>query len=100
MKKYTESEVEEILNSIDGIQPAEAPMYTYSKIRNRLASSGTDTIKSFQLKPILIIGMLLGCMIVNVWMLSQQKHNRNSNTSNSSIVDFSSEYGLNDSYAN
>ncbi|MBR2649760.1 MAG: hypothetical protein IKD55_13015 [Sediminibacterium sp.] len=99
MKKFTVSEVEEILNSMDGIQPAEAPLYMYSKIRNRLATKSTDTGNSFQVKPLLVIGMLLGCMIINIWILSQQKQKIN-NTSNSSIVDFSSEYGLNDSYAN
>lgn len=100
MKKYSVSEVEEILNSIDGIQPAEAPLYMYSKIRNRLATKSTDTGNSFQVKPLLVIGMLLGCMIINIWILSQQKQNGNNNTGNSAIVDFSAEYGLNDSYAN
>jgi|LakMenEpi03Aug12_release.lakeMendotaPanAssembly.Ray.scaffolds.fasta_scaffold424534_2 hypothetical protein len=100
MKKYSVSEVEEILNSIDGIQPAEAPLYTYSKIRNRLASKSADVGNGFQIKPILVIGMLLGCMIINIWILSQQKQNGNNNTGNSAIVDFSAEYGLNDSYAN
>ncbi|MGL1724271.1 hypothetical protein ACSTHF_23285, partial [Vibrio parahaemolyticus] len=68
--------------SMDGIQPAEAPLYMYSKIRNRLATKSTDTGNSFQVKPLLVIGMLLGCMIINIWILSQQKQKIN-NTSNS-----------------
>ncbi|MBX9733826.1 MAG: hypothetical protein K2X37_07170 [Chitinophagaceae bacterium] len=99
MKKYTVSEVEEILNSIDGIQPAEAPLYTYSKIRNRLEARNTMAT-GFQLKPILVIAMLLCCIIINIWMLSQQKHIVNKDNSNSSIADFSAEYGLHDSYTN
>jgi divalent metal cation (Fe/Co/Zn/Cd) transporter len=99
MKKYTVSEVEEILNSIDGIQPAEAPLYTYSKIRNRLEARNTMAT-GFQIKPILVIGMLLCCIIINIWILSQQKHIVNKDNSNSSIADFSAEYGLNDSYTN
>jgi len=71
--------VEEIMNSLDGLQPAKTSPYLYTKIISRLnqQDSPWKTIASFLSRPAIAIGLSILLLLMNTGIIL---YNKPSNT--------------------
>ncbi len=102
MKKIYSKNVDEIIESVEGIQRANPSPYFYAKLMHKMNALEEKKSNSFifQFKPALVIGVLTFIFVLNAFLLIKQTNKRNqSQTEVSNIVstvnDFSSEYNLN-----
>jgi hypothetical protein len=67
--------VEEIMNSLDGLQPANTSPYLYTKIIRRLdqQESRWKTIASFLSRPVIAIGLSILLLLMNTWIILYNK---------------------------
>ncbi len=73
MKNRSTPLLDEHLESIKGMQVAEAGDLFYSKLRNRmLGEEKNDTLWKFPLRPVWVIGTLLLLLGLNAFMLTQE----------------------------
>ncbi len=95
MKKNTNHLVDEHLESLKGMQVAEAGDFFYSQLRNRmLGEEKNDALWKFPLRPAWVIGGLLLLLGVNAFMLSQEFRSRQvgSSKGSSAIETFAESY--------
>ena len=86
MKKEVQSRVEEAMQSLDGLQRAEANPYLWSKIRHRF-SSANNTLPQQQVAWRLVIALAI-VMAVNVaTVLSSAKKDKGQRTGASLVAD-------------
>ncbi len=102
MKKIYSKNVDEIIESVEGIQRANPSPYFYAKLMHKMNMMEEKESPSFlfQFKPVLVIGVLITIFCMNAFLLIKQTNNRQQSqtvVSNkaSSVNDFSSEYNLN-----
>ncbi len=102
MKKIYSKNVDEIIESVEGIQRANPSPYFYAKLMHKMNAFEEKKSHSFifQFKPVLIIGALTFVFVMNAFLLIKQTNNRHQSQIGiskkaSSVNDFSSEYNLN-----
>ena len=102
MKKIYSKNVNEIIESVDGIQRANPSPYFYAKLMHKMNEMEEKKSPSFifQFKPVFVIGLLTVIFAMNAFLLIDQTNKRNQSqnvVSNkvSTVNDFSSEYNLN-----
>ncbi|MEI6264612.1 MAG: hypothetical protein WCP74_05885 [Sphingobacteriia bacterium] len=102
MKKIYSKNVDELIESVEGIQRANPSPFFYAKLMHKMNMMEENKSPSFlfQFKPVLVIGVLVVIFGMNAFLLIKQTNHRHqsqsvvSNTT-SSVNDFSSEYNLN-----
>ena len=102
MKKIYSKNVDEIIESVEGIQQANPSPYFYAKLMHKINKLEEKKSPSFifQFKPVLVIGVLTFVFVMNAFLLIKQTNKRHQSPtviSNeaSTVNDFSSEYNLN-----
>ncbi len=102
MKKIYSKNVDEIIESVEGIQRANPSPYFYAKLMHKMNIMEEKHSPSFlfQFKPVLVIGVLTVIFAMNAFLLIKQtntKHQSQAVVANkaSTVNDFSSEYNLN-----
>jgi hypothetical protein len=102
MKKIYSKNVEEVIDSVKGIQRANPSPFFYAKLMHKMNMMEEKKSPSFlvQYKPVLVIGILIVIFGMNAFLLIKQTNHRHQSqsvvsNSASSVNDFSSEYNLN-----
>jgi hypothetical protein len=91
--------IEEILNSLDGINQAKANPFMFT----RIMASYTVAEDLEPVKPILIVkyaAIVLALLAINVWAINRYMSSGNEDTNKSSVTEIAGEYGLNDNTTN
>lgn len=88
MKNDLQKRIEETLNSLDGIQPAEASPFLYSKIRNRMQSVKEYVPQSLAWR---MIAALVIVALVNLFTLF---HFNSEKENSSGAASVASEYNI------
>jgi len=102
MNNNKQQQAEEILNSLNGMQQAEAPAFFATRLRARMERELLQEQKQwFPVKrPVLLITVLSLFLIVNLFVLKQQHGNTApAKQAAASLQGFASEYGLGNSPA-
>jgi hypothetical protein len=102
MKKIYSKNIDELIESVEGIQRANPSPFFYAKLMHKMNMMEEKKSPSFlyQFKPALVIGVLIAIFGMNAFLLIKQtkhQHQSQSVVSNKaiSVNDFSSEYNLN-----
>ncbi len=102
MEKIYSKNIDEIIESVEGIQRANPSPYFYAKLMHKMNMMEEEKSPSFlfQFKPVLVIGVLIAIFGMNAFLLIKQTNNRHQSQIGiskkaSSVNDFSSEYNLN-----
>lgn len=88
---------DKVLNSLDGIQKVQAPPFFYGKLLSRMQQGIPETPvrRSFALRPALATVMLSVFLLVNIFLLVQQKKVvHNAPQQPATIESFAAAYGL------
>lgn len=96
MKKETNN-IEEIMSSLDNIQRATTPDFFYTRLKARMENELVATPrKSWALRPVYILGVLLVVLAVNAAVLFKGSPSSEITTSDSEIMQsIASEYRIN-----
>ena len=84
---------DDILQSIEGIQRAEAPDFFYTRLMGRMQQPVIPPALWIK-KPVLAFATLLLLLVLNITAISQFLHKREPAAQQSGIQGFASEYGL------
>jgi len=102
MKKFYSEEIDQIIQSIDGIEQAEPSAFFYNKLMHKMQQKRIQKQYSFifQFKPLLVIASLSLLVFINAFMLIKQTDQSHQTIANKSIptntvYDFSEDYQLN-----
>ena len=98
MKRSSEEKETRILNSFDGIQPAELPPYFYTRLMARMQNEITDKKEPFfLLRPAFLTLSLSLLLIINIIFLTQfdTSHKTKQINKEATIESFSEAYDLN-----
>ncbi len=102
MKKFYSEEINQIINSVEGIKQASPSAFFYNKLMHKMQQNALQKKPSFifQFKPILVIASLTLLVVMNAFMLikqSSKSHKTISSivVSSNSSYDFSEDYQLN-----
>ena len=102
MKKLYSEEIDQIINSFEGIEQATPSAFFYNKLMHKMQQKAVQKQSSFifQFKPIIVIASLSLLIIINAFMLIKQtvrshKTIANNVVSVNSSYDFSEDYQLN-----
>jgi hypothetical protein len=90
MNRDLHQKIEDVLNSLDGLQPAAASPFLYSRIRNRMKSDAP--LLSLQWRWRLAVAMIV-LLLLNLATLSYQNRKDNIGTTEATIV--AQEYSIN-----
>jgi hypothetical protein len=101
-----EHHIDDILNSLDGIKPAEAPQYFYTRLQAKLQvrqqqSTGLWLFLQLLTRPVVAVSLLGLFVVLNLVALtgvadtSSQSVNTVTNTQQQALTDFASAYSLN-----
>lgn len=95
-KKYT---VDELINSLDGIQPTTAPDFFSTRLLAKMKVREVRAKPSkwdLLLNPIPVLAVLGSLCLANLYMLNQSLNNQNAQrVEETGIASFASEYNLN-----
>ena len=98
--KNIDQNIEETLNSLDGLQKAEAPVFFHTRVNARLEKKLTSQSSQWLpiQQPVWMIAALILLLTANVFLLANLS-NKNANTNNSiaktsNLQGFASSYGL------
>jgi hypothetical protein len=95
MEKNFTPLVDEHLQSLKGMQEADAGDFFYTRLMARMENNRPDKSWSFPLKPVWVIGTLVALLAINGFMLVQDNRPGKKNVYSSpvsSIQDFASSY--------
>jgi len=98
MNKKNTPLLDEHLESLKGMQAAEAGDFFYTRLRQRMVAdmqrNAIDKLWRFPLKPVWTVSLLVILLGVNGFMLTQQFRNKHisSNSNNSAIKNFAESY--------
>lgn len=102
MKKIYSKSVNEIIESVEGIQRANPSPYFYAKLMYKMNNleEKKSTPFIFQFRPVWVVGVLTFIFVMNTFLLIDQTNKRNQpktvvSNKASTLNDFSSEYNLN-----
>ena len=105
MKKLYSKEIDQIINSVDGIEKATPSAFFYAKLMHKMQQHELQKQPPFifQFKPVLVITSLSLLVIMNVFMLSRQtikmhKTIAGNTVSVNTAYNFSEDYQLNTTY--
>ena len=96
-KEYIQQEVENTLQSIEGINRAEANPFLFTRIKARMQrQNGWDRLTSFITKPLFVIAVLVFVMAVNGWAFFGNGEDANAAQGNENIAntDIADEYNI------
>ena len=103
MKPQNDPRTEEILNSLDGIRPAPAPDFFYTRMKARmekemLKNGRFEPSRPWILKPVFAIAMLIVVLLINAAVIFQgnQEMADPVATETDSYQSIAAEYSLND----
>jgi len=100
MKKDIQKEIEKTLNSLDGIQRAEAPAFFFTRVQARLEKRSQSNSPVFFLvkRPALLVAVLTVFVVMNVVLITQLAQPVRSQAPavavKGSLQDFAKAYGL------
>jgi hypothetical protein len=103
MKKFTITQAEAIINSIDGIERASPGPFFYHQLLNKIDQKiNAEQTWAIQYKPAILAMIFFAFLLINAFMLLKQPLSLNnsiaaSNTEINSIESFSEEYNMNSS---
>ncbi len=98
MKKNIQEQIEETLNSFDGMQRAEAAAFFQTRLQAKMEKQiVTDNVWLPVRKPVWVIATLTLFFAINTVLIVEQKKQSTAQGSaeTSSLQSFASEYGLN-----
>lgn len=93
--KEIETLAQQALNSLNSIQPAEANLYLYQKIKNRMLhnqQNGAAKSAGLMLKLSAVLVLLLGINITSYYFLNKSGHNNSKTMVQAGISAVSDEY--------
>ena len=94
----TTQKIESSLNSMEGMRPADAPPFFYTRLMARMEKTNAQPIRlwlRFVTKPAVIIMLLLLFVLANGIVIDHLlKSNSSINNNNSSIQSFANDYGI------
>ncbi|HVZ26055.1 MAG TPA: hypothetical protein VG842_08375 [Sediminibacterium sp.] len=98
-KKISEEEINRILQSLDGITPAEAPAFFYTRLAARLDQAGNDKAYGQSIaRPLLLVAGLCCLLILNISviriLLREQTASRQTSQSTNGLQHFATAYDL------
>lgn len=93
-KEDIQHKVEEVMQSLDGVQSAEANPFLYSKVMNRLQNKNVSTRKFLRLSWELAFAMILFTGL-NIAAFFYFKQDDTQNDDNGSITSLANEYTIN-----
>ncbi len=103
MNKEQNKKIEDILNSLNGVQKAVAPDFFYTRLKARM-EKGHDSLvpKSWGLRPVYAIAALIVVLLINVVVIiSGQNANKEVvGADTDTLQSVAAEYALNDNSTN
>lgn len=93
---FIQQEVEKTLQSLDGVQRAEANPYLFTRIKARMQKNTSwERISSFVSRPVIAFATLLLVMIINAFVvLSSDNDNNEGNGTEIAVTDIAEDYKL------
>lgn len=91
-----QDQINRILQSLEGLRPADAPPFLYAKVKARLAQKkeqGYSFLSVFS-RPAVSFTILLLAVLMNVLILTRTGPQKTNTATNSSVEIFAKEYGL------
>lgn len=79
MKNNNTELVDKYLESLDGMQEATTDHFFYTRLKNKMEQRNAPP--ELKWRPAFMISVLLAFLFINVWMINQQKHNTEQDTS-------------------
>ncbi len=70
MKKMIENELEKTLQSLDGMQRAEAPSFFYTRLMGRMRAKQTQRSGVIFYRPVLSLATLLLLLVLNIGVIA------------------------------
>ena len=98
MKQSEKNRVEQILNAWDGAKRAEAPAFFYTRLKARMVvqQTGTETPKSWILRPVFVVASLVLVIIINAFIYFQNDNTATPASYDESIQTIAAEFNLSD----
>ena len=88
-----QQEVEKTLQSLDGVQRAEANPYLFTRIKARMEKNTSwEHISSFVSRPVIAFATLLLIMAINAFVLFSTGKNEGTGTGEIAVTDIADEY--------
>ena len=102
MNKEENKKIDDILNSLDGVQKAVAPDFFYTRLKARMEKGhGYVVSKSWGLRPVYAIAALIVVLLINVAVIiGGQNANKDAVTESDTLQSVAAEYVLNDNSTN
>ena len=90
---FIQQEVEKTLQSLDGVQRAEANPYLFTRIKARMEkNTSLEHISSFVSRPVIAFATLLLIMAINAFVLFSTGKNEGTGTGEIAVTDIADEY--------
>ena len=100
MNNRNEKNIDDILNSLDGVKRAEAPAFFYTRLRARMdKQTGTETSRSGLLRPVFALAALLIVLLINAAVILNKENTSTPIADTNETESFQSlaaEYNLNE----
>jgi len=94
-KENKEQRINEILNSLDGMEKATAPNYFYNKLMGKMHAQQPSERRSLFLRPAFVVAALSIMLLVNVAMLaSNPKTEKHDPQQEATVESFAEAYHL------
>jgi hypothetical protein len=91
MKNNNTDLVDKHLESLNGMREATTDPFFYTRLRSKMEQRNAQP--ELKWRPAFVISVLLVFLFINVWMIDQQKNNREQNNT-SSLQSFARTYDL------
>jgi len=90
---FIQQEIEKTLQSLDGVQRAEANPYLFTRIKARMEKNTSwERISSFVSRPVIAFATLLLIMAINAFVLFSSGKNEGTGTGEIAVTDIADEY--------
>ena len=98
MKQSKQERIEQILGAWDGAKKAEAPSFFYTRLRARMEKETAQPVRSWLLKPVFVVAILVVVVIINAFIYFQPStpSTLTSSDDETSIQSIAAEYNLSD----
>ena len=99
MKKDKNSQIEDILGSLDGTQRATAPDFFYTRLKARMEKGLEPVVnRPWILRPAFALTVLVGVLLVNAAVIFQKNETSDTASTNDAetLQSIAAEYSLND----
>lgn len=97
MENNRNNRIDEVLNSLDNVQRATAPDFFYTRLKARMEKElvAQSRKKSWVLRPVYILGVLLVVLAVNAAIIFKGSSSETSPSDTETMQSIASEYRIN-----